>query len=298
MSPSPARVTVVIPNLNQGRFLERTLCSVLDQEDHAAQIIVADAQRSDLSEAAIACYGSEIGAVVRGDYRTMGQAINAALEQANGDYVTVIASGDLLLPGALHDAARATQEADWVVGSQQCVDAQDHRVGERIACSPRSLGAFLMHDSGLLPVAGSWMRTALLRRVGGFDPTLRLAWEYEAACRLLCAGARAKASSTAWACVREPSRNTSAWRTLSLGLEMIEVSRRYAPALPLPMRWALWRNCEARERIHALAGAEMHRGGSRQFLLQRLLSHPWWLVSGSVRHALLHGAPGSLPRAA
>ncbi|MEM6504273.1 MAG: hypothetical protein AAF711_02265 [Planctomycetota bacterium] len=74
----------------------------------------------------------------------------------------------------------------------------------------------------------------------------------------------------------------------------IEAAKAYANHLSLPQRYQLWRNCDERRRIYALAEAECRDSTGRAFLWQQLLRRPWWLGSAHYRATPLKGVE-SLP---
>ena len=87
----------------------------------------------------------------------------------------------------------------------------------------------------------------------------------------------------------------SPYALLNKGREYIQVARRYADRLPLAQRYALWKNCDVRERIYTLAQAEVYGKAARRFMFHQLLRHPWWLRNEAVRSTLLHGATRQVP---
>jgi hypothetical protein len=183
----------------------------------------------------------------------------------------------------------------WIVGQCVRIDSHDHLIGRLEPSPPASLAAYLMHDSGVLPLCSSFFRRSLIEAQGGFRADLPLAFDYEFTCRLLAAGQTPMISSEVFTAKREHSPEPL--RTLGRGLEYIEAARRHAVALPVSQRYALWRNCDRRQRIHALAQAELEGDHGREFLWQQLLRHPWWVVDEALRWRLVHGL-GTLKPAA
>jgi glycosyltransferase involved in cell wall biosynthesis len=284
--------TVIIPNCNDGDYLERALCSVLDQGVAGVQTIVVDGGSSDDSLAVTQQYRDEISEVICEPTRNLADAINRGLARATGQWIAIVPSNGLLLPGVLHAVAQRAAQSDapaWIVGSAMRIDAHDRSLGRIHGSAPSSLVAHLMHDSGVLPISSSFFRHDVLAQVGPLDESLQYAHQYDLHARLLAHGHRPAVVSQTWSCLRETERRHTARQTLECGLEFIEVARRYHDRLPLACRYTLWANCDRRRRIYALAEAELQGHEAQRFLLQQFVRRPWWLTDEHFRQALMHG---------
>lgn len=286
------RITVITPNLNQGRYLERAICSVIDQGYDNLEYLVIDGGSDDESVPLIQHYDDEI-AYWRSQ-RDSGpvDAINHGLRRSTGDIICILSADDILLPGALEAAAAAMAGSDapqWIVGHGQRIGSHDEPIAQVNAAPAASLEDYLMHDSGYLPMAGAFFRRSLFERFGPFDPEMRYAFGYEMNCRLLAQRIAPTIIPQRVIGHREHVGSLSARHTLQLGREHITAAEMYADALPLRQRYALWCNCDERRRIYALAEAEAKLSDARRFLWQQLLKRPWWLASEHYRQTLLHG---------
>ena len=286
------RITVITPSLNQVRFIERAICSVLDQGYENLEFIVMDGGSTDGTIETIRLYETELAHWVSQPDLGPGDAINQALGRATGRIVAMLNADDLMMPGALHAVAAAMTGKDaatWLVGHCLRVGESDQMLGRLSAAAPESALSFLMHDTGVLPIGSSFFSRELLASVGGFDRRLHFAGDYEIACRLLLNGHRPRVLPQTLSARREYHHCRTAVNTLRRGIEHIEAARSHAERLPLRQRYALWRNCDDRERIYTLAQAELHGQTSRRFLLERVLRHPWWMAHETLRRALIHG---------
>lgn len=291
--PSP-RISVITPSLNRGAYLERTLCSVLDQGYSHKEHWVVDGGSHDGSLDILLNYHEELTGWTSRVDQGPADAVNAALTCATGDIVVILPADHLLLPGSLEVVARnmgAHDGPDWLIGGTVRIGAHDQFEGHARPSMPRSLAAFLQHDSGLLPAAASFFRASLFKTHGRLDADLRRAYDYEFACRLLASGLRPRIVPESLVAARQKPRPLAPRDTIDHGLEYIAVARRYAEQLPILQRYALWRNCDLRERIYTLAQAELRGNASRAYLWNELLRHPWWLADGTFRRVLRHGQP-------
>lgn len=286
------RVSIIIPNLNHGQFLEQAICSALDQGYDNAEILVLDGGSDDDSVDIIKCYHDEL-AYWHSEWDSgPAEAINAALAYCTGDIVCVLAADDILLPGAIEDAARLMstgRKPNWLVGHAHRIGPLHESLGEVTPTAPQDLASFLMHDSGLLPMSASFFRKELFEDFGGLVTKLSYAWGFEFAARLIAADELPELTPRLFTALRDAGTPRPVSTTLAMGKEYIETAEDFANHLSLPQRYQLWKNCDERRRIYALADAESHDSHHRTFLWQQLLRRPWWLGSAHYRQTLLKG---------
>lgn len=291
------KISVITPSLNQGRFIERTICSVLDQGYENLEYVVVDGGSTDNTIDILRLYDQDLAWWTCSPDSGPAEAINQALKKVTGDIVAILASDDIYLPGTLDTVARTIGDGDvpWMVGHVSVINEDDLELGSNETASPKSLGGFLKHDSGYLPLAASFFDRRVFDRFGAFDESMEFAFDYEHSCRLLAFDTSAQVLGRVLAARREHPGSKSAMYTVQQGLEFISAARRYANHLPIADRYALWRNCDQREKIYALAQAEMKSDASRRFIWSKVLKHPWWLTDMKMRHILVHGVDHPLP---
>ncbi len=290
--PTHPRLTIITPSLNHAAYLERTICSVLDQDWDNVEYMIVDGGSTDGSLDIIRDYADELAWWCVEPDSGPAEAINRALERATGDVVGILAADDLYLPETLRRVAERFAQDDaprWLVGHCLRISPRDGELGRMEAALPHSLDDYLMHNSGLLPQSATFYQRTLFETYGRFDANLRYAYGYEMACRLLAAGEMPALTAHLLAARRESHAVYDFDRALRCGREDVEAAMYFADQLPMSRRYALWRNGEQRRRIYALAEAEAHASAARRLLWQRLLHHPWWLADSTYRHALLHG---------
>ncbi len=182
-------VSIVTPSFNQGRFLRRTIDSVLGQDYPRIEYLVLDGGSSDDSVAILRSYGSRLVWVSESD-GGQAQAINKGLARARGTIWAYLNSDDVLRPGAVTRVVeyfRGHPQADVVYGLADIIDEEDKVIG-RYATEPFSRRRLWQHCLVCQPAA--FWRARLARRVGPFNEKLHCCLDYEYWLRLDQAGAR------------------------------------------------------------------------------------------------------------
>jgi glycosyltransferase involved in cell wall biosynthesis len=95
------RITVVTPSYRQGRFIERTLRSVLLQGYDNLEYFVIDGNSDDETAAILSRYAPYLDYWVSERDRGQSHALNKGLERSTGEIVCWINSDDCFLPGTL-----------------------------------------------------------------------------------------------------------------------------------------------------------------------------------------------------
>lgn len=190
--PTPALpITIVTPSLNQGRFIERTVRSVLDQDYPALEYIVQDGGSSDETIAVLDRYRPRLSHVESAPDAGQADAINRGLARSGGELMAYLNADDVLLPGALAYVARRFADdpgLDVVYGHRVVIDELDREVGRWIL--PR-------HDDDVLgwmdvvPQETLFWRRRIWQEAGGrVDESLRFAIDWDLLLRFRDAGAR------------------------------------------------------------------------------------------------------------
>src|SRR5215467_7735563 len=136
----PLKLTIVTPSFNQGRFLEETILSVLNQGYKPLEYIVIDGGSNDESVSIIRRYEDKLAYWKSEKDRGQVHAINKGLEKATGDIVAFINSDDVYLPGALAAVADYFERqpaAEWICGDT-ILFGDGHRTWLAVADVPKS----------------------------------------------------------------------------------------------------------------------------------------------------------------
>jgi glycosyltransferase involved in cell wall biosynthesis len=172
------RVSIVTPSYNQGRFIRRTIDSVLAQTYPNIEYLVVDGASSDETIDVLRSYGDRI-AWISGPDSGQSEAINKGLRMVKGEIVGYLNSDDVLLPDAIETVVehfRSHPECDLVYGEADYVDAEDQVIGA-YATADYSFER-LMWDCCICQPAAYW-RKYIVETVGPFDEEMQYAMDYD-----------------------------------------------------------------------------------------------------------------------
>jgi glycosyltransferase involved in cell wall biosynthesis len=173
VTPTPA-VDFIIPVYNAAEFLGEALESVLAQEYERFRIIAIDDGSTDDSAAIVEEYPEVM--LIRQENQGPAAARNAGLAAAEAPYVALHDADDLLPPNKLRVQIGHLEEhpeVACVLGRQEWIDPP--------TWLPRDA---LFGELGGIPLPSAVFRTAVLRELGGFDPSFRTGEDVDLLMRL------------------------------------------------------------------------------------------------------------------
>src|SRR5262249_49676193 len=183
---TPPRISVITPSSTQGRFIGRTVDSVLSQGYPNLEHIVVDGMSSDETPRVLAGYGHL--RVIREPDRGQADAINKGFRAATGDVLCFLNSDDTLQPGALARVARELDPAagrHFVVGRCRFIDEHDRPNGVEHPWAssghPRVLEGWKGHP---IPQPSAFGTGAVWERCGPLDADEHLVLDYDFFCRV------------------------------------------------------------------------------------------------------------------
>lgn len=99
-SNQPAKISVIMPNYNNGKFIAQAIDSVLQQDYPNIELIVIDDGSTDNSMEVISSYGGRIS-ILRQQNKGAAAARNHGMRFAQGKFISFIDSDDIWLQGKL-----------------------------------------------------------------------------------------------------------------------------------------------------------------------------------------------------
>jgi glycosyltransferase involved in cell wall biosynthesis len=199
MSHQGPRVTAVTLSFNQRAFLERAMCSVLEQ-DFPVEYIVVDPGSTDGSRDVIEQYRARLAHVLLEPDEGPADGLNKAFQLASGDVFVCVNADDALLPGAVRDAVTALNccpDAAAVYGDGYIIDAEG-RAMRRCRSTDFDPRRFVFGGVTVMQQSTFFRRQAFFS-VGGFNISNKTCWDGELLVDLALAGHQLRHASGLWA---------------------------------------------------------------------------------------------------
>ncbi|TYL85909.1 glycosyltransferase family 2 protein [Bradyrhizobium cytisi] len=231
MAKTEIPITVVVPSYNQGRFVDETITSLLDQNYPALDILVMDGGSTDDTVERLKHYGDRITWVSERD-NGQSHAIAKGFARAREGWITWLNSDDVQSNRALwavNEVVARNLDAEVVVGQGHYMDedGSNHRPYPTIKVGPDVDVALEMFEKGYLAQPSIFFRTSAYANIGGINPALRFCMDYDLWARFALAGCRFAACDVDISGNRWYATTKSAGQTLELLAEVTAVQVRH-----------------------------------------------------------------------
>ncbi len=184
----PPRITIITPTLNQGKYLEQTIHSVLNQHYSNLEYIIVDGGSSDQTPGLLKKYSKQLSWWTSEPDRGQADAICKGLSRATGELFNWINGDDYLEPDALNYLAGAYRKnpgGNVFCGYTRCFwektgkTSHTYRMGKR-----RSVAQTILDVKMNQP--GTFYRRDIVNDLGGINTTLNYVFDNELWMRYLC----------------------------------------------------------------------------------------------------------------
>ncbi len=187
----PPVVSVVMPTLNDEKYIERAVCGILNQDSPDLELIIIDDRSTDGTlEYLNQLDDQRATVIIRENKSGITSALNRGIQESNGKYIARHDADDWSAPDRFEkqvEYLEANQEVALLGTGAYLVDEDGQKISRRRVDTKPTLDDLIEHNEF---VHGSvMMRKDALESVGGYDewfPTtedydlwLRLADEYE-----------------------------------------------------------------------------------------------------------------------
>ncbi len=184
------RISIVTPSFNQGQFIEETIRSVLLQGYPNMEYIIIDGGSKDSSVEIIRKYESWLAYWVSEPDRGQADAIAKGFSKASGEILYWLNSDDIILPGAVGLAVRTLirEGCGVVYGNRLRLNEKDLFFDFDVP--PSHLSRFHLFLGSWIPQETMFFRHSIYESVGGIDPNLQFALDYELILRMFLSGVK------------------------------------------------------------------------------------------------------------
>ena len=177
-------ITIATVTYNAEAVIGRTIESIRRQTSRDFEWLVIDGASSDGTMAAVCSSGIEPLRWVSERDSGLYDAMNKAIDKAQGKYIVFLNAGDAFAaPDVLERIVKAAQDSpDVIYGQTRLVDAEQHELGSRHLTAPRHL---TMQSFARGMVVCHQAFVPRLAIVGHYDLQYRLSADYEWCLRCL-----------------------------------------------------------------------------------------------------------------
>ncbi|MCE2741181.1 MAG: glycosyltransferase [Sphingobacteriales bacterium] len=175
-------VSIITPSFNQGKWLEETILSVLNQSYPHIEYIIIDGGSTDNSKQIIEKYAGQLTYWQSQPDGGQADALNIGFKKAKGDIIAYLNADDLLEPKAVEGIIHAyevNQEFSIYYGKCKTIDAQGKLLEEG---NGNQVYFKDLAKDGMLPnmyQPACFFNRAYLRRDSFVDSSLKYAFDYE-----------------------------------------------------------------------------------------------------------------------
>lgn len=179
------KITIITPSLNQGRYIEETIQSVLLQDYHSLEYIILDGGSTDETMGILRKYEHRLQWISEKD-KGQSQAINKGMKMATGEVIGFLNTDDLYLPGALSIVGKyfaLNPTVMWATGRCRIVNAEGVEI-RKIITSYKNLwlrwnNAAVLQVLNYISQPATFWRRNLVEDVGYLDENLHYAMDYD-----------------------------------------------------------------------------------------------------------------------
>ena len=189
------KVSIVIPAYNHERYVGETIQSVLDQTFTDFELIIINDGSTDHTEEEILKFKDERIRYFSQENRGLSATLNRGIELARGEYFNFLPSDDAFYPEKLEVQLKVFEETPGlgvVFSYPLLVDAE----GREIKDDPAAGWSIVPYETreeifpalferDFLSAPSALIRVECFHRVGGFDPALKTAQDYDMWMRIL-----------------------------------------------------------------------------------------------------------------
>ena len=176
-------VTVMIPSYNHEKYIKESIQSVIDQTYSRLELIVIDDGSKDnsiqiIEEMRLACEQRfEHFQFIFRENRGLSRTLNQGLSLARGEYFSIVASDDIMLPEKTAiqvDVFKKDSLITAVFGAHQYIDDESHVVSVKKAVYREFNFQEIFYHQHDIPASSQMIKIDLLREIGGYNENTKV----------------------------------------------------------------------------------------------------------------------------
>jgi glycosyltransferase involved in cell wall biosynthesis len=157
------KISIIIPSFNQGKFLDRCISSIINQNFYDVELIIIDGGSKDESIDVIIKYQKYISYWVSEPDAGQSQAINKGISKCTGDIINFIACDDYLEPGSLERINNVfTNKSIDIYCGVACLWNEGQIIGKKMTCNYTYSWPFTLAFGQNMEPATFWRRKIYL----------------------------------------------------------------------------------------------------------------------------------------
>lgn len=178
-------VSIVMPSLNQGRFIEESIKSVMDQDYPSIELIVMDGGSTDETQEIVTrltkAYPTRLIRWFSEPDTGPANAVNKAMSKARGIYIGWLNSDDLYTPGAVSRAVSAFEaNPNWVMhyGQGEHINEQGGFI-EAYPTLPPDTPYEKFTEGCFICQPTVFFKRSAITLIGKLDESLKMAFDFD-----------------------------------------------------------------------------------------------------------------------
>jgi glycosyltransferase involved in cell wall biosynthesis len=224
-------LAIVTPSYNQGRFIERTIRSVLEQGYPHMEYVIVDGGSTDCTPSVLERYARRARVIVEPD-RGQADAVNKGIRATSAEVIGWLNSDDTYCPGGLVTVSACFArhpDVDVLYGDANYIDRDDKVIGKYYT---EVWNRRRLLRRPFLSQPAVFFRRRVVERYGYLDDELQYTLDYEYWLRLAYAGAHFHYLPYALANTRLHAESKTETHGLRLYTELEKVLKRYTRTIP------------------------------------------------------------------